>query len=152
MAIDMDIVNAAMVRQRTGGGPCERAGRQRRERQEDRARPGRLPAADDHAAQEPGSVQAARSVAVRRPARAVQLGVGTQGDEHAIAGLTASLRGNQVLDGAAMIGRTVVAPGKRNLARRRRQATNRILPQGMVDVPAGCIVRAARREAIRPAC
>jgi flagellar basal-body rod modification protein FlgD len=50
--------------------------------------------------------------------------------------LTNSLRGNQVLDGAGLIGRTVIAPGKQvyldDVAN-----TDRILPQGMVDVPAG---------------
>src|SRR6186713_2809708 len=50
--------------------------------------------------------------------------------------LTNSLRGNQVLDGAALIGRTVIAPGENVYI---DDATNaeRILPQGMIDVPAG---------------
>ena len=50
--------------------------------------------------------------------------------------LTNSLRGNQVLDGAALIGRTVIAPGQNVYI---DDATNaeRILPQGMIDVPAG---------------
>ena len=50
--------------------------------------------------------------------------------------LTNSLRGNQVLDGAGLIGRTVIAPGKQvyldDVAN-----TDRILPQGMVNMPAG---------------
>jgi flagellar basal-body rod modification protein FlgD len=50
--------------------------------------------------------------------------------------LTSSLRGNQVLDGAGLIGRTVIAPGKQvyldDVA-----STDRILPQGMVNMPAG---------------
>src|SRR3954451_1133982 len=50
--------------------------------------------------------------------------------------LTSSLRGNQVLDGAGLIGRTVVAPGSSVYLDAATNA-NRILPQGMVDVPAG---------------
>src|SRR5262245_53644631 len=48
--------------------------------------------------------------------------------------LTSSLRGNQVLDGAALIGRTVIAPGK-EIYLDGADNTNRILPQGMVNVP-----------------
>ena len=50
--------------------------------------------------------------------------------------LTSSLRGNQVLDGAGLIGRTVIAPGS-NLYLDDVSNKDRILPQGMVDVPAG---------------
>ena len=50
--------------------------------------------------------------------------------------LTNSLRGNQVLDGASLIGRTVIAPGK-EIWLDDAGNENRILPQGMVDVPAG---------------
>jgi flagellar basal-body rod modification protein FlgD len=50
--------------------------------------------------------------------------------------LTSSLRGNQVLDGAGLIGRTVVAPGS-NVYLDDATNADRILPQGMVDVPAG---------------
>lgn len=50
--------------------------------------------------------------------------------------LTSSLRGNQVLDGAGLIGRTVVAPGS-NVYLDDAGNADRILPQGMVDVPAG---------------
>jgi flagellar basal-body rod modification protein FlgD len=50
--------------------------------------------------------------------------------------LTSSLRGNQVLDGAGLIGRTVVAPGS-NVYLDESTNAERILPQGMVDVPAG---------------
>jgi flagellar basal-body rod modification protein FlgD len=53
-----------------------------------------------------------------------------------ITALTNSLRGNQVLDGAALIGRTVIAPGK-EIYLDAAGNENRILPQGMVDVPAG---------------
>ena len=50
--------------------------------------------------------------------------------------LTSSLRGNQVLDGAGLIGRTVIAPGT-NVYLDAATYSDRILPQGMVDVPAG---------------
>jgi flagellar basal-body rod modification protein FlgD len=50
--------------------------------------------------------------------------------------LTNSLRGNQVLDGAALIGRTVIAPGQ-EIYLDAADNENRILPQGMIDVPAG---------------
>jgi flagellar basal-body rod modification protein FlgD len=50
--------------------------------------------------------------------------------------LTNSLRGNQVLDGAALIGRTVIAPGD-GVYLDDAANENRILPQGLVNVPAG---------------
>jgi flagellar basal-body rod modification protein FlgD len=50
--------------------------------------------------------------------------------------LTSSLRGNQVLNGAGLIGHTVLAAGT-NLYLDSPENTNRILPQGMVDVPPG---------------
>jgi flagellar basal-body rod modification protein FlgD len=50
--------------------------------------------------------------------------------------LTNSLRGNQVLDGAALIGRTVIAPGT-NVYMDDATNAERILPQGMIDVPPG---------------
>ena len=50
--------------------------------------------------------------------------------------LTNSLRGNQVLDGAALIGRTIIAPGD-GVYLDDAANENRILPQGLVDVPAG---------------
>jgi flagellar basal-body rod modification protein FlgD len=53
-----------------------------------------------------------------------------------ISSLTTSLRGNQVLDGASLIGRTVIAPGS-EIYLDSPENENRILPQGMVDVPAG---------------
>lgn len=53
-----------------------------------------------------------------------------------ISSLTNSLRGNQVLDGAGLIGRTVIAPGS-EIYLDSPENENRILPQGMVDVPAG---------------
>src|SRR3954466_13522688 len=63
--------------------------------------------------------------------------------------LTSSLRGNQVLDGAGLIGRTVIAPGKQvyldDVAN-----TDRILPQGMVNMPAGGPHRAGRLSESTP--
>jgi len=53
-----------------------------------------------------------------------------------ISALTSSLRGNQVLDGAALIGRTVIAEG--NQVYRYVPAEGEAIPtQGAVEVPAG---------------
>jgi len=52
-----------------------------------------------------------------------------------IATLTASLRGNQVLDGASMIGRTVVAAGKQVYLS--APAADRVGIAGAIDVPKG---------------
>jgi flagellar basal-body rod modification protein FlgD len=53
-----------------------------------------------------------------------------------ISALTDSLRGNQVLDGAALIGRTIIAPGQDILLPEAAPGTTRG-PQGVIDVPAG---------------
>jgi flagellar basal-body rod modification protein FlgD len=53
-----------------------------------------------------------------------------------ISALTASLRGNQVLDGAALIGRTVMATGNEIYLPPRVEGQDRG-PQGLVEVPAG---------------
>ena len=53
-----------------------------------------------------------------------------------ISSLTASLRGNQVLDGAALIGRTVVAPGS-NVYLSAANGVDARGAQGVIDVPAG---------------
>ena len=53
-----------------------------------------------------------------------------------ITALTDSLRGNQVLDGAAMIGRTVIAPGDTIYLPPAAADTPRG-PQGLIEVPAG---------------
>jgi flagellar basal-body rod modification protein FlgD len=47
-----------------------------------------------------------------------------------------SLRGNQVLDGASLIGRTVIAPGD-EIYLPEAQADAERGPQGLIDVPAG---------------
>ncbi len=53
-----------------------------------------------------------------------------------ITSLTDSLRGNQVLDGASLIGRTVIAPGNSIYLPPAEGETPRG-PQGLIDVPAG---------------
>jgi len=53
-----------------------------------------------------------------------------------ITSLTSSLRGNQVLDGAALIGRTVIAPGK-DIYLSAGADGERIGPQGLINVPSG---------------
>jgi len=53
-----------------------------------------------------------------------------------ITGLTDSLRGNQVLDGAALIGRTIVAEGN-NVYLPPVDGDNPRGPHGLIDVPAG---------------
>ena len=143
----MDIINAAMVRQnQRSGGRGGAARGQRGQREEDRAEPGRLPDAHDHAAQEPGSVQAHGPGAIRRPARAVQLGVAASSEMNKqIGSLTDSLRGNQVLDGAGLIGRTVIAPGNDVYLPDAAKA-RRVARRACIDVPAGASRRAARGQ------
>jgi flagellar basal-body rod modification protein FlgD len=53
-----------------------------------------------------------------------------------ITGLTESLRGNQVLDGAALIGRTIVAEGNK-IYLPPVDGDNPRGPHGLIDVPAG---------------
>jgi flagellar basal-body rod modification protein FlgD len=57
---------------------------------------------------------------------------GLQQIETSIAGLTESMRGNQVLDGATLVGRSVLADGNRV----RLDAENRA-PRGAVEMPEG---------------
>jgi flagellar basal-body rod modification protein FlgD len=54
----------------------------------------------------------------------------------AISSLTESMRGNQVLDGAALIGRTVVAPGD-TVYLSAANGAERVGAQGAVEVPPG---------------
>jgi len=54
-----------------------------------------------------------------------------------ITALTDSLRGNQVLDGAALIGRTVIAEGDTVYRYAAAEGTEAIPTQGAIDVPAG---------------
>ena len=139
MAIDMDIVNAAMVRQRTAED-CAHAGRQRRQREEDRARPGRVPEADDRAAQEPGSDEAAGPVAVLGQLAQFSTVSGIQDMQdldRRLVGLAARTRCSTA---PTLIGRTVVADGSQVYlagARRDRRAS-----RGAVDdarrAPARC--------------
>ena len=53
-----------------------------------------------------------------------------------IGALTSSLRGNQVLDGAGLIGRTVIAPGSTIYLPEPAEGEVRG-PQGLIEVPAG---------------
>lgn len=53
-----------------------------------------------------------------------------------ITALTSSLRGNQVLDGAALIGRTILAEGNQ-IYLAPADGENPRGPQGLIDVPAG---------------
>jgi flagellar basal-body rod modification protein FlgD len=53
-----------------------------------------------------------------------------------ITALTASLRGNQVVDGASLIGRTVIAPGN-TIYLPESDGTTPRGPQGLIEVPAG---------------
>lgn len=53
-----------------------------------------------------------------------------------ISALTASLRGNQVLDGAGLIGRTVIAPGN-SIYLPAVNGDEARGPQGLIEVPAG---------------
>src|SRR6188472_253169 len=53
-----------------------------------------------------------------------------------ITSLTDSLRGNQVLDGAGLIGRTVIAPGNTIYLSEAAEGETRG-PQGLVNVPGG---------------
>jgi flagellar basal-body rod modification protein FlgD len=53
-----------------------------------------------------------------------------------ISSLTASLRGNQVLDGASLIGRAVIAPGSTIYLPEAVEGEVRG-PQGLINVPAG---------------
>ena len=52
-----------------------------------------------------------------------------------ISALTTSLRGNQVLDGASLIGRTVIAPGNQIYLPEPGDGARG--PRGLIDVPAG---------------
>ena len=62
-----------------------------------------------------------------------------------IGSLTGSLRGNQVLDGAGLIGRTVIAPGNDIYLPEAVEGEVRG-PQGLINVPAGRLRRAARGQ------
>jgi flagellar basal-body rod modification protein FlgD len=109
MAIDMDLVNAAMVRQRTP----EEAANVRAANEAKKTELGQ----DDFLQLMMTQLKNQDPFKPLDPSQYVgQLAqfssvAGLKEINTAIAGLTDSLRGNRVLDGAAMIGRTVVAEG-----------------------------------------
>ena len=133
MAIDMDLVNAAMVRQRTP----EEAANARAANAKNKTELGQddflqlmmvqLKNQDPFKPLDPsqyvGQLAQFSSVA------------GLKEINTAIAGLTDSLRGNRVLDGASMIGRTVVAEGSQVYLG--AAAPERIGIAGAMEVPRG---------------
>jgi len=135
MAIDMDIVNAAMVRHRTGDDlanaqAANAANAKKTELGQDdflQLMITQLKNQDPFKPLDPSQYvgQLAQFSSVS----------GLKEINTAIAGLTASLRGNQVLDGAAMIGRTVVAEGSQVYLP--AVSDDRVGIAGAIDVPAG---------------
>ena len=134
--LDMDIVNAAMVRQRTGqDADAARAAnaaiaRKTELNQEDflTLMVTQLKNQDPMKPLDPAQY-------VGQLAQFSQVS-GLADMNKQITALTNSLRGNQVLDGAALIGRTVIAPGNSIYLPAADGDTPRG-PQGLVDVPAG---------------
>jgi flagellar basal-body rod modification protein FlgD len=135
MAIDMDIVNAAMVRQRTGedlarAQAANAANAKKTELGQDdflQLMITQLKNQDPFKPLDPSQYvgQLAQFSSVS----------GLKEMNTSLAGLTASLRGNQVLDGAAMIGRTVVAEGSQVYLP--AESADRVGIAGAIDVPAG---------------
>jgi flagellar basal-body rod modification protein FlgD len=135
--LDMDVINAAMVRSRTNpdayaAGQADNAKNTQKTElnQEDflRLMVTQLKNQDPFKPLDPSQYvgQLAQFSSVS----------GLSSMNQQLTNLTNSLRGNQVLDGAGLIGRTVIAPGS-NVYLDDVANTDRILPQGMVDVPAG---------------
>src|SRR4051812_19989886 len=135
--LDMDVINAAMVRSRTNpdayaAGQADNAKNTQKTElnQEDflRLMVTQLKNQDPFKPLDPSQYvgQLAQFSSVS----------GLSSMNQQLTNLTSSLRGNQVLDGAGLIGRTVIAPGS-NVYLDDVANTDRILPQGMVDVPAG---------------
>ena len=133
MAIDMDLVNAAMVRQRTpeeaANVRAANASKKTELGQDDflRLMMTQLKNQDPFKPLDPSQYvgQLAQFSSVS----------GLKEINTAISGLTASLRGNQVLDGAAMIGRTVVAEGSQVYLG--APAEDRVGIAGAITVPKG---------------
>jgi flagellar basal-body rod modification protein FlgD len=133
MAIDMDLVNAAMVRQRTP----EEAANVRAANAAKKTELGQ----DDFLQlmitqlknQDPFKpLDPSQYVGQLAQFSSVQ---GLKEINTAIAGLTDSLRGNRVLDGASMIGRTVVAGG--NQVYLGEPSADRVGIAGAITVPGG---------------
>ena len=135
MPIDMDIVNAAMVRQRT---PDELA--HAKAANEANAKKTEL-GQDDFLQLMITQLKNQDPFKPLDPSQYVgQLAQfssvsGLKEMNTSLAGLTASLRGNQVLDGAAMIGRTVVAEGSQVYLP--AVSDDRVGIAGAIDVPKG---------------
>ena len=135
MPIDMDIVNAAMVRQRT---PDELA--HAKAANEANAKKTEL-GQDDFLQLMITQLKNQDPFKPLDPSQYVgQLAQfssvsGLKEMNTSLAGLTASLRGNQVLDGAAMIGRTVVAEGSQVYLP--AVSDDRVGIAGAIDVPTG---------------
>jgi flagellar basal-body rod modification protein FlgD len=134
--LDMDIVNAAMVRQRTGtDADTARAAnaaiaKKTELNQEDflTLMISQLKNQDPFKPLDPTEY-------VGQLAQFSQVSGLTDMNKN-ITALSESLRGNQVLDGASMIGRTVIAPGNTVYLPAAEADTPRG-PQGLIDVPAG---------------
>ncbi|HEV7610235.1 MAG TPA: flagellar hook capping FlgD N-terminal domain-containing protein [Steroidobacteraceae bacterium] len=133
MPIDMDIVNAAMVRQRTP----EEAANVRAANEAKKTELGQ----DDFLQLMMTQLKNQDPFKPLDPSQYVgQLAqfssvAGLKEINTAIAGLTDSLRGNRVLDGAAMIGRTVVAEGSQVYLE--APSEDRIGIAGAITVPKG---------------
>jgi flagellar basal-body rod modification protein FlgD len=135
MAIDMDIVNAAMVRQRSAedlanAQAANAANANKTELGQDdflQLMITQLKNQDPFKPLDPSQYvgQLAQFSSVS----------GLKEMNTALASLTSSLRGNQVLDGASMIGRTVVAQG--NQVYLGAPSAERVGVAGAVDVPKG---------------
>jgi flagellar basal-body rod modification protein FlgD len=134
--LDMDIVNAAMVRQRTGqDADAARAAnaaiaKKTELNQEDflTLMVTQLKNQDPMKPLDPAQY-------VGQLAQFSQVS-GLADVNKQLTALSNSLRGNQVLDGASLIGRTVIAPGDAIYLPQADGDTPRG-PQGLVDVPAG---------------
>jgi len=134
--LDMDIINAAMVRQRTGtDADAARAAnaaiaKKTELNQEDflTLMITQLKNQDPFKPMDPTEY-------VGQLAQFSQVSGLTDMNKN-ITALSESLRGNQVLDGASMIGRTVIAPGN-NIYLPAAEADTPRGPQGLIEVPAG---------------
>ena len=135
--LDMDIINAAMVRQNTpdqaaAAAASNAAAAQRAELDQDdflTLMISQLKNQDPFKPMDPAEYvgQLAQFSSVS--------GLATMNKN--ITSLTDSLRGNQVLDGAALIGRTVIAEGNTVYRYAAAEGTEAIPTQGAIEVPAG---------------
>jgi flagellar basal-body rod modification protein FlgD len=132
MAIDMDLVNAAMVRQRTPQEAAAAAAAKTNKTELGQ---------DDFLALMITQLKNQDPFKPLDPSQYVgQLAQfssvsGLKEINTAITSLTASLRGNQVLDGASLIGRTIVAEG--DTVYLSEPGADRLGPSGAIEVPAG---------------